>query len=148
MVFKSRPVKTETKSENQTMAITFISQGSEITGDIHAAGNLRVDGTIRGNVKADGDLEVSASGIIEGKTVAARNIIIHGMVKATLAAEAQLRIHNHGEVHGDVTAQALDIESGAKFVGYSHTGDKPSAEILALDKLNTDHSANSAKKER
>ncbi len=146
MVFKSKPVRQEEKTGSQTMAITFISQGSEITGDIHAAGNLRVDGTIRGNVKADGDLEVSASGIIEGKTAAARNIIIHGMVKATLVAEAQLRIHNHGEVHGDVTAQALDIESGAKFVGYSHTGDKPSAEILAIDQ--SANSANSAKKER
>lgn len=145
MVFKSRPVKQEEKASSQASAITFISQGSEIAGDIHASGNLRVDGTIRGNVQADGDLEVSASGIIEGKTVSARNIIIHGMVKATLVAEAQLRIHSHGEVHGDVTAQALDIESGAKFVGYSHTGTQPSAEILAIDKSN---SAQLAKKEK
>jgi cytoskeletal protein CcmA (bactofilin family) len=114
------------------MAITYISQGSEITGDIHTSGNLRVDGTIRGDVRADGDLEVSASGIIEGKTITARNILIHGLVKATLVADGQLSIHSHGEVHGDVTAQSLDIESGAKFVGYSHTGDKPSAEILTI----------------
>jgi cytoskeletal protein CcmA (bactofilin family) len=26
-------------------------------------------------------------------------------------------------VQGDVTAQALDIEAGAHFVGYSHTGE-------------------------
>jgi cytoskeletal protein CcmA (bactofilin family) len=45
-------------------------------------------------------------------------------------------------VQGDVTAQALDIESGARFVGYSHTG-KPSAEILAIDQ-----STHSAKKEK
>lgn len=144
MVFKSKPVKQEDKySGSLSSAITFISQGSEITGDIHASGNLRVDGSIRGNVQADGDLEVSASGVIEGKTVAARNIIIHGMVKATLSAQEQLRIHSHGEVQGDVTAQALDIESGAKFVGYSHTGAKQTAEILAID-----HSTNSAKKEK
>ena len=143
MVFKSKPVKQEEKHSSPSSAITFISQGSEITGDIHASGNLRVDGTIRGNVKADGDLEVSTSGVIEGKTVSARNIIIHGSVKATLSAEEQLRIHSHGEVQGDVTAQSLDIESGAKFVGYSHTGAKQTAEILAID-----HSANSAKKEK
>jgi cytoskeletal protein CcmA (bactofilin family) len=125
------------------MAITFISQGSEMTGDIYASGNLRVDGTIRGNVQAEGDLEVSASGIIEGKTVSARNVIIHGLVKATLTASEQLRIHSHGEVQGDVTAQALDIESGAKFVGYSHTGIQQSAEILAIDQ-----SVNIAKKEK
>ncbi len=143
MVFKSKPVKQEERSNSPSTAITFISQGSVVTGDIHASGNLRVDGSIRGNVKADGDLEVSASGLIEGKTVVARNIIIHGMVKATLSAQEQLRIHSHGEVQGDVTAEALDIESGAKFVGHSHTGIKQTAEVLAIDQ-----STSSVKKEK
>jgi cytoskeletal protein CcmA (bactofilin family) len=139
MVFKAKPVKEEKKVESQNLAMTFISKGSEVKGDIHIAGNLRVDGIIRGNVQAEGDIEVSAGGRIEGKNVSARNIIIHGLVKATLTAEGQLRIHSQGEVEGDVVAQALDIESGARFVGHSHTG-KPSAEILAIDQ-----SANSAK---
>jgi cytoskeletal protein CcmA (bactofilin family) len=139
MVFKTKPVKEERKVESQNLAMTFISKGSEVKGDIFAAGNLRVDGTIRGNVRAEGDIEVSAGGVIEGKSVSARNIIIHGLVKATLTADEQLRIHSQGEVQGDVTAQSLDIESGARFVGYSHTG-KASADILAID--------NSAKKEK
>ena len=132
MVFKSKPVKEVKKVESQATAMTFISQGSEVTGNIHTAGNLRVDGTIRGKVHADGDLEVSAGGLIEGDAVRARNIVIHGQVKATLTAEGHLRIHSEAEVQGDVTAQALDIESGARFVGYSHTG-KASAEILAIE---------------
>jgi cytoskeletal protein CcmA (bactofilin family) len=136
MVFKAKPVKEEKKVESQNMAMTFISKGSEVKGDIHAAGNLRVDGTIRGNVRADGDIEVSIGGVIEGKSVSARNIVIHGLVKATLIAEEQLRIHGQGEVQGDVTAQALDIESGARFVGYSHTG-KATAEILAIENTAT-----------
>lgn len=132
MVFKARPAKEEKKVDTQNMAMTFISKGSEVKGDINVAGNLRVDGTIRGNVRAQGDIEVSLGGVIEGKDVRARNIIIHGLVKATLTAEEQLRIHAQGEVQGDVTAQALDIESGARFVGHSNTG-KPSADILAID---------------
>lgn len=132
MVFKSKPVKEDKKADSQNVAMTFISKGSEVKGDVHAAGNLRVDGVIRGNVRAVGDIEVSFGGIIEGKDVRARNIIIHGLVKATLTAEEQLRIHSQGEVQGDVTAQALDIESGARFVGHSNTG-KPSADILAID---------------
>lgn len=132
MVFKAKPVKDAKRPDSLNQAMTFISQGSEITGDIHAAGNLRVDGLIRGKVRADGDLEVSASGRIEGERVSARNIVVHGAVKATLSAEGHLRIHSSGEVQGDVTAEALDIESGARFVGYSHTG-KASAEVLAIE---------------
>jgi cytoskeletal protein CcmA (bactofilin family) len=137
MVFKAKPVKEAKKVESQTMGMTFISKGSEVTGNIRATGNLRVDGIIRGKVHADGDLEVSAGGLIEGESVRARNIVIHGQVKATLTAEGHLRIHSQGEVQGDVTAQALDIESGARFVGYSHTG-KPSAEILAIEHMATE----------
>lgn len=132
MVFKTRAVKHDSKADTQNLAMTFVSKGSEVKGDISAAGNLRVDGIVRGSVRALGDIEVSLGGVIEGKDVRARNIIIHGLVKATLTAEEQLRIHAQGEVHGDVTAQALDIESGARFVGHSNTG-KPSADILAID---------------
>jgi cytoskeletal protein CcmA (bactofilin family) len=132
MVFKSKAVK-ENKADNSNVAMTFISMGTELTGEIRAAGNLRVDGTVRGNVHADGDIEVSASGLIEGKSVSARNVIIHGRVKSTLIAEGQIRIHSRGEVEGDVTAQSLDIESGASFVGYSHTGAKQGAEIINME---------------
>lgn len=132
MVFKAKQGTEDKKTEPQNMAMTFISKGSEVKGDIHAAGNLRIDGTVRGNVRVDGDLEVSTSGLIEGKEVTARNIVIHGHVKATLTASAQLRIHSQGHVHGDVTSMSLDIEAGASFVGYSHTG-KASAEIHSIE---------------
>lgn len=134
MVFKAKPVKEEKKADSQNLAMTFISKGSEVKGDVHVSGNLRVDGVIQGNVRAEGDLEVSVGGLIEGKNVSARNIVIHGTVKSTLVAEGMLRIHNQGEVQGDVTAQALDIESGARFVGYSHTG-KPGAELHVIDNM-------------
>jgi cytoskeletal protein CcmA (bactofilin family) len=131
MVFKAKPVKVE-KVDSQNLAMTFISKGSEVKGDIFVAGNLRVDGAIQGSVRAGGDLEVSVGGLIEGKNVSANNIVIHGLVKSTLTADGLLRIHSQGEVQGDVTAQALDIESGARFVGYSHTG-KAGAEIHVLE---------------
>lgn len=132
MVFKSKSAK-ETKADNLNVAMTFISIGTELLGEIRASGNLRVDGTVRGNVHADGDIEVSAGGLIEGKSVTARNIIIHGRVKSTLISEGQIRIHSKGEVEGDVTAQSLDIESGASFVGYSHTGAKQGADIINME---------------
>jgi cytoskeletal protein CcmA (bactofilin family) len=133
MVFKSKAVK-EQRTESASIAITFISMGTEVLGEVRATGNLRVEGTIRGNVKVEGDIEVSASGIVEGKSVSARNIVVHGRVKATLVAEGQIRIHSKGEVEGDVTAQSLDIESGARFVGYSHTGEKQGASIINMEK--------------
>lgn len=132
MVFKARPAREEKRADSQSVALTFIGKGSEVKGDLNVAGNLRVDGIVRGNVRAEGDVEVSLGGVIEGNSVSARNIIVHGTVKATLTAQEQLRIHSQGEVEGDVTAQALDIESGARFIGHSNTG-RASAQIHSID---------------
>lgn len=114
-------------------ALTYIGAGSEVHGDLRTAGNLRVDGTIRGTVQVDGDLEVSSTGAIEGKQVSARSVLVHGRIKAKVHATEQLRIHGQGQVEGDVTAQSLDIEAGAHFTGYSRTGTPPEAEVLQLD---------------
>ena len=114
-------------------ALTYIGAGSEVRGDLRAAGNLRIDGSIFGTVQVDGDLEVSSTGAIEGERVSARSVLVHGRIKATVHAAEHLRIHGQGRVEGDVTAQSLDIEAGAHFVGYSRTGAEPAADVLQLD---------------
>lgn len=114
-------------------ALTYVGAGSELRGDLRAAGNLRIDGAIFGTVQVDGDLEVSSTGVIEGEQVSAVNVLVHGRIKAKVHAAEQLRIHGQGRVEGDVTAQSLDIEAGAHFIGYSRTGVEREAEVLQLD---------------
>lgn len=114
-------------------ALTYIGAGSEVRGDLRAAGNLRIDGAIFGTVQVDGDLEVSSTGSVEGEQVSARNVLVHGRIKARVQAAEQLRIHGQGRVEGDVIAQSLDIEAGAHFIGYSRTGVEKEAQILQLD---------------
>lgn len=113
-------------------ALTYIGAGSEVRGDLRAAGNLRIDGVIFGTVEVDGDLEVSATGAIEGEDVRARSVLVHGRIKARVHAAEHLRIHGQGRVEGDVTAQSLDIEAGAHFVGYSRTGVDTPPEVPQL----------------
>ena len=114
-------------------ALTYIGAGSEVHGDLRTAGNLRIDGAIFGTVEVDGDLEVSSTGSVEGKSISARSVLVHGRIKAKVHAAEQLRIHGQGRVEGDVTAQSLDIEAGAHFIGYSRTGVEQEAEVLQLD---------------
>jgi cytoskeletal protein CcmA (bactofilin family) len=115
-------------------ALTFIGADSELRGDLRTAGNLRVDGSLYGNVQVDGDLEVSSTtGTIEGEQVSARSVLVHGRIKAKVHAVEQLRIHGQGRVEGDVTAQSLDIEAGAHFIGFSRTGVQPPPEVPQLD---------------
>ncbi len=108
--------------------ITFIGPGTRIEGDLHAQGGVRVDGSVRGSLYVEGDLEVAPTGRIEGEEVRARNVIINGEVKARVLAEGKLVLTKSGRLEGDVSAKALDIEAGAVFVGRSVTGEVPALE--------------------
>jgi len=108
--------------------ITYIGSGARIEGDLHAQGGVRVDGSVRGSLYVEGDLEVAPTGRIEGEEVRARNVIINGEVKARVLAEGKLVLTKSGRLEGDVSAKALDIEAGAVFVGRSVTGEVPALE--------------------
>lgn len=107
----------------QPASLTYLSEKSEFQGDIHVEGSLRVDGIIHGNVQVIGDVEISQSGLIEGPELRAQNIIVHGVIKARVVAEGRLTLSRTARLEGDVTANSLDIEAGAFYVGYIATSE-------------------------
>jgi len=104
-------------------ALTYLSEGSEIEGNLKAPGNTRIDGKVRGSVAVEGDLEIGSNAHIEGDQVKANNIIVHGQINAQVIALGKLHITKTARVEGDVRAMSLDVEAGAVFVGRSQTGE-------------------------
>jgi cytoskeletal protein CcmA (bactofilin family) len=105
----------------QPILLTYISEKSEFQGEMHVEGNLRIDGIVHGTVEVLGDLEVSQTGLIEGPELRANNIILHGVIKARVVAEGRLTLTRTARLEGDVSANSLDIEAGAFYVGYIST---------------------------
>lgn len=103
-----------------------------VRGDLEAAGRVRVHGTILGNVKAVGVLEVAAEGSIKGERVEAEHVRILGSVEALVAASGKVEIWRGGSLDGDVRAASLDIEEGASFTGRSEM--RPAGAPPALPK--------------
>lgn len=103
--------------------LTFVGASSEIQGDLHMEGSLRIEGIVHGTVEVRGDMEVAATGLVEGPEIRARNILIHGVVKAHILAEGKLTLSRTGRLEGDVVAVALDIEPGAFYRGHIETRD-------------------------
>ncbi|GIW34530.1 polymer-forming cytoskeletal protein [Meiothermus sp.] len=104
-------------------ALTYVSEGSEIEGNLKAGGSARIDGKIKGSIVVEGDLEVGSNAHIEGEQVKANNIIVHGQINAQVIASGKLHITKSARVEGDVRAMSLDVEAGAVFVGRSQTGE-------------------------
>ncbi len=103
--------------------LTYISAASEFQGNLHVEGNLRVDGIIHGTVEVLGNMEVAATGLVEGPEVRAHNLVVHGVIKARVIVTGELLLSGTARLEGDVVANALDIAPGAFYVGYIETKD-------------------------
>jgi cytoskeletal protein CcmA (bactofilin family) len=103
--------------------LTLVGSGSKIQGDLNHEGNLRVDGTVIGSISVTGDIEVAASGSIEGAEVRARNAIVHGTVKAGMVMQGKLTLSSTARIEGNVITNALDMAAGATFHGHITTRD-------------------------
>jgi cytoskeletal protein CcmA (bactofilin family) len=83
-------------------------------GNIIGNGDLHIDGTIRGDVKA-GRLTIGESGNIEGG-VDAEIVEVRGRVVGTIKGK-QVKLLGTAYVEGDISHEQLSIDVGAYFQG-------------------------------
>lgn len=100
----------------------FLTDGTEIDGEVRFNEELRVDGKIGGRIVSDsGRLLVGESGQIEAE-VHVGVASISGTVSGTLVATVRVEIHSTGKFYGDIRTPALIIEEGAIFEGQCEMG--------------------------
>lgn len=98
-----------------------INSDTVIEGTIKAKGNLRIDGTLRGNLECLGRVVIGNSGVIEGD-IKCENAEIEGLIKANVMVSELLTLKSTAKVHGDIVAKKLSIEPGATFSGSCSMG--------------------------
>ena len=116
--------------------VTIISTGVKIEGTVTSGGNVRVDGTINGDVNARGNITVGEHGEIKGQ-IEADNVIVGGKIFGTVNAKEKLVLEANSLLEGDIVTKILVIAPGAKFEGSSKMLNKESGAIGANQK-NTD----------
>ena len=105
---------------------TLVGAGTTITGDVVFSGGLRVDGEIRGNIRAVGEqtstLVVSEHARIEGE-IAVSHVVINGTVLDPVVSSGFLELQAKARVTGDVEYNSIEIHLGAIVQGkLVHTG--------------------------
>ena len=113
------PVKPDTTTPKRNSPVgTVIGDDTTIDGKIHSKGTLRVDGCVKGEVKADDSVIIGPTGEVEA-TVEAKLVTISGKVQGNITATERLELQPTCEILGDIeTAEgALVIESGARIEG-------------------------------
>lgn len=116
--------KNKTEMPNQTPAgngTTLISAGTTLKGDIRSNGDLRIDGTIIGNVQSSAKIIIGASGVVEGDIAGSQADIV-GKVSGNIRAKEILQLRGDSVVTGNLYAGKLQVEPSATFNGQCHMG--------------------------
>jgi cytoskeletal protein CcmA (bactofilin family) len=90
---------------------TIIGPNTIITGDIEAGGFTRIDGGIRGDLRAKGRIVIGERARMKGN-VAGTNITIGGVIVGNIIADGHLVIHSTAIVIGDIITRRIQADDG------------------------------------
>lgn len=89
-------------------------QGTSIEGTVQAEKDIRIDGTLRGNLNCKGKVIIGPTGFISGD-VQCENAVIEGRFEGVLMVSDILHVKETAKVEGDVTTQKLVVQPGSIF---------------------------------
>ena len=106
-----------------TSSTCVIASGTKIEGKITSTEDLRLDGTVVGEVSCDKKLVMGATGNVDGqiKTV---DSAIHGKVKGEIKSSGILHLHESANIDGVIVARKMQVDSGASYSGECKVGDQ------------------------
>jgi cytoskeletal protein CcmA (bactofilin family) len=111
----------QTEKTNGGTGTTLIGAGTTLKGDISSNSDLRIDGTIIGNIQSTAKVVIGANGVVEGDITGAQADIV-GKVSGNIRAKELLQLKGECEVTGNLYAGKLQVEPTAKFNGQCHMG--------------------------
>jgi len=105
--------------------------GSElhVTGTLMCSGDITIDGTLAGDIRAKRHVTVGEEGVVLGN-IYAEEVTVHGRVEGSLNAR-KVRLCRSCHMKGEVVHARIEIESGAFFEGDCGHSDDPAGELTA-----------------
>jgi cytoskeletal protein CcmA (bactofilin family) len=99
-------------------AISIIGPGMVVTGDMVSEGIVRIEGEVRGTIRAGKAVVLGPAGRVDGDIVTA-DAVIGGYVSGTIVAHNRLELQSTSVVEGEIQAkpQHLKVDEGARFHG-------------------------------
>jgi len=91
-------------------------KGTVVDGNITSQSDIRIDGTVNGNIQCQAKLVVGPEGYVEGE-ITCQNAVIEGKLLGNIRAEERLKLGKTASLNGKITTGSLDIEPGASFNG-------------------------------
>jgi cytoskeletal protein CcmA (bactofilin family) len=118
---KNKPEMQPEKTTTSGNGTTLISTGTTLKGDISSNSDLRIDGTIIGNITSSAKIVIGANGVVEGD-INGNQADIVGKVSGNIRTKELLQLRGESIVTGNLYAGKLQVEPSATFNGQCHMG--------------------------
>ena len=116
------------RNEEISNNLNIIGGGTSIVGNIVSQGDVRVDGTLEGNLTTQSKLVIGTTGKRVGE-IKCRDCEVSGTVRGKILVENLLMLKSTAAVEGEIRTSKLAIEPSAIFSGTcSMSTAEPSAE--------------------
>jgi cytoskeletal protein CcmA (bactofilin family) len=123
MIFKSlRRNKANGNGHRPAAGPSIISSDVVIEGSVVTAGELQIDGTVNGVVRAHSCV-IDMQGVVHGEVVA-DEVFVRGRVIGPIRG-IHVHLHAGSHVEGDVINESIAIENGAYIYGSIRRSEKP-----------------------
>ena len=118
-MFNNKSKSETTETVVPTGSASLIGSGTSLKGDITSSGDLRIDGTLIGNIICSSKVIIGANGVVEGD-VSGVTADIMGKVSGTIKVKELLQLKSNCQVNGNIHSAKLQIEPAANFNGQCH----------------------------
>src|ERR1700727_3053306 len=98
---------------------SLIGAGTSMKGDITSNGDLRIDGTLVGNIHCSAKVVIGANGVVTGD-INGQQADIMGKVTGTIKVKDLLQLKGGSLLNGNIQAGKLQITPTASFNGECH----------------------------
>jgi len=123
MLFKRFRSKDKSRGRRRSgLGPSILTGDLVIDGNLVSSGDVQVDGTINGDVRAR-SVVVDFNGVVHGE-VAAEEVIVRGRVIGHIRG-IHVHVFSGGHVEGDVLSETISIDHGAYIDGKIHRADDP-----------------------
>jgi len=100
----------------QADKVSVIAPQMAVSGDLESDGDIRIDGTVTGNIFCRAKVVVISTGKVFGD-IQSLQVDIHGTVTGNVTAGEMLTMRSKSQINGNLTTKKLQIESNAIFNG-------------------------------
>ncbi len=111
--------------------ISIIGMGMTLMGHCETDGAVRIEGTVKGDVRAGKAVVICKEGLVDGN-IYTQDAVIAGRALGSVHAESRLEVQSTGHISGEIDTRRMQLEEGATLQGQVSVGEsRPKAQAQA-----------------